>query len=718
MCRHEPSICCLITAMTSPIYTSLSALFAPLSVLKGVGPKMLPLLAKLLRPSDGKPPRVVDLLFHMPTGVIDRGTLMQVDKTRAGEMATLQVTIGAHRFPKGRHNRAPYRVVCFDDSGEITLVYFAADVARLKSQFPIGEQRLVSGTVEEFADAKQIVHPDYVLPLAQASRLPVVEPVYGLTEGLYLKNLHRLFEAALPRLEDTSEWSHPALLVKKDWPGFAKALHKTHRPKTVEDAQPQGPAWSRLAYDEFLAGQLALQLHSGRQVRQNGIAISGSGDKVKAILAALPFKLTNAQARVIGEIEADMRSKKAMLRLLQGDVGSGKTIVALLAMAQAAEAGLQSVLMAPTEILARQHLATLAPLAEKAGMRLALLTGREKGEARAKLLAALSSGEINGLIGTHAVFQDGVVFHNLALAIVDEQHRFGVNQRLALSNKGNAVNLLVMTATPIPRTLVLTYFGDMDVSKLDEKPAGRPRIDTRAMPLSRLSELVEALRAKLDSGDRVYWICPLISESEKSDMTAVEQRHEMLHALFGDTVALLHGRMKAADKDSAMAAFASGAAQILVATTVVEVGVNVPEATIIVIEQAERFGLAQLHQLRGRVGRSDLPSTCLLLYGDSASLVAKERLKVMRETEDGFVIAEADLRLRGQGDVLGTKQSGLPPTRMVDWAVHAPLAQIARDDAKAILAQDPDLLTPRGLALRTLLRIFDKTDMVELLKAG
>ncbi len=718
MCRHEQSICCVIAAMTSPMSTSLSALFAPLSVLKGVGPKMLPLLAKLLRPSDGKPPRVVDLLFHMPTSVIDRGTLTEVDKTRAGEMATLKVTIGAHRFPKGRHNRAPYRVVCFDDSGEITLVFFAADVARLKSQFPIGEQRLVSGMVEEFADAKQIVHPDYIVLLSQAARLPVVEPVYGLTEGLYLKNMHRLFEAALPRLEDGAEWTNAPLQHAKNWPGFAKALHTIHRPRKVEDAQPHGPAWSRLAYDEFLAGQLALQLHSGRQVRQNGVAIAGNGEKARAILGALPFKLTNAQTRVIAEIETDMRSTRAMLRLLQGDVGSGKTIVALLGMAQAAEAGLQSVLMAPTEILARQHLATLAPLAEKADMRLALLTGREKGETRAALLAALASGEIDGLIGTHAVFQEGVEFKNLALAIVDEQHRFGVNQRLALSNKGDAVNLLVMTATPIPRTLVLTYFGDMDVSKLDEKPAGRPRIDTRAMPLSRLDELVDALKAKLQSGDRVYWICPLISESEKSDMAAVEQRYEMLEALFGSKVALLHGRMKAADKDKAMAAFASGAAQILVATTVVEVGVNVPEATIIVIEQAERFGLAQLHQLRGRVGRSDLPSTCLLLYGDSASLVAKERLKVMRETENGFVIAEADLRLRGQGDVLGTKQSGLPPTRMVDWTVHAPLAQTARDDAKTILAQDPELTSPRGLALRILLRIFDKTDMVELLKAG
>lgn len=704
--------------MTSLSSQTLSALFAPLSVLKGVGPKMLALLGRLLR-TDGKPPRVVDLLFHLPTQAIDRGQRIAVAEARAGQMVTVEVIVGAHKFPKGRNNRAPFRVLCFDDSSEITLVYFAADARRLAAQFPIGEKRLVSGQMEEFNGQKQIVHPDYVLPLEQAGRLPVVEPVYGLTEGLYLKNLHKLLYEALPKLASLPEWGNPQLITKNSWPAFVDALATIHRPNVVQDVQPEGAAWSRLAYDEFLASQLALQLHSGKQARHQGRKIEGKGEKLAALLANLPYRLTSAQNRTLKEIHQDMASDKSMLRLLQGDVGSGKTIIAMLAMARAAEAGFQSVLMAPTEILARQHYASLSPLAEKAGMRLALLTGREKGGARENILDDLLKGRIDALIGTHALFQEGVEFCDLALAIVDEQHRFGVSQRLALSNKGKAIDLLVMTATPIPRTLVLTYFGDMDVSKLDKKPAGRPKIDTRAMPLERISELIEALKGQLAKGTRAYWVCPLISESDKSDQAAAEARFAGLQKIFGEKVALLHGRMKAADKDKAMASFASGAAQILVATTVIEVGVDVPEATVIVIEQAERFGLAQLHQLRGRVGRSNKPSTCILLYDSNhTSQIARERLKVMRETEDGFVIAEADLKLRGHGDVLGTRQSGLPPTRLIDWGMHSALAQIARDDVKAILISDPHLTSPRGEALRVLLRVFDKTDSVELLKAG
>ncbi|MES2905702.1 MAG: ATP-dependent DNA helicase RecG [Pseudomonadota bacterium] len=704
--------------MTSLPNTTLSVLFAPVSILKGVGPKMVPLLSRLLGSGISTPPRVLDLLFHMPVNLIDRGALKPVAETMSGQTATVEITVAKHRFPGGKV-RAPYRILGHDDSAEIAMVYFAGNARQLAALFPIGEKRIVSGRIEEFNGQKQIVHPDYVVPVEKAAQLPVLEPVYPLTVGLYLKNLHKFIDEAVPKISALPEWIDPQLMIKKAWPPFHTALAQVHQPQKPDDALPEGMARTRLAYDELLAGQLALALLRQNEIRQRGQILQGDGKKVAAILAAIPYQLTQAQERVIDEIHTDMCSEMAMLRLLQGDVGSGKTIVAMLAMARAAEAGKQSVLMAPTEILARQHYASLQPIAEKADMTMALLTGREKGKVREEILEKLLAGEIDALIGTHALFQEGVNFSDLALAIVDEQHRFGVNQRLALSAKGAAVDMLVMTATPIPRTLVLTYYGDMDVSKLDEKPVGRKPIETRAVSMERMSEVIGGLQRLVKQGGRAYWICPLIEESENSDLAAVESRFEDLQKIFGQHIALLHGRMKSADKDAAMQRFASGEAQILVATTVIEVGVNVPEATAIVIEQAERFGLAQLHQLRGRVGRSDKASSCILLYAaQSSSAVARERLKVMRETEDGFIIAEADLKLRGHGDVLGTKQSGLPPTKMVEWSVHAPLAQIARDDARAFLEKDSHLLSPRGQALQTLLRLFDKMDSVALLKAG
>jgi ATP-dependent DNA helicase RecG len=704
--------------MTSSNPYTLSALFAPVSSLRGVGPKLLPLLARLLN-MPGKVPRVIDLLFHLPVGVIDRGSLTTIEQAEIGKIATVEIMVAAHKFPKTSNKRAPMRILGYDDSSELALVYFSAHADQLRKQFPIGEKRIVSGRMDEFNGQKQIAHPDYVVAVEQSEKLPLFEPVYGLTEGLYLKNLHKFVEAALPQLNPLPEWADAHLLKEKSWPGFIEALKSIHLPQNLDHVSPVSAAWTRLAYDELLASQLALSLLRRNEVRQKGRVVQGDGKKVEHILSALPYRLTGAQQRSLKEIHADMRSNLAMLRLLQGDVGSGKTIVALLAMAAAAEAGLQAAMMAPTEILARQHYATLAPLASSAGMNLALLTGREKGKTREIILADLASGKIDALIGTHALFQEEVIFKDLALAIVDEQHRFGVNQRLALNKKGEAVDLLVMTATPIPRTLVLAYYGDMDVSKLDEKPPGRIKIDTRAIPMSRHDDVITALRRLLDQGARTYWICPLIAESEKADFAAVEHRFADLKKHFGAKVGLLHGQMKNADKDAAMRDFASGKTQVLVATTVVEVGVDVPEATVIVIEQAERFGLAQLHQLRGRVGRGIEASTCLLLYdADKTTEISRERLKVMRDTEDGFVIAEADLKLRGQGDILGTRQSGLPPTKIVDWSVHARLAQTARDDARAVLERDPGLTSERGRALRTLLRLFDKAEPEALLKAG
>jgi ATP-dependent DNA helicase RecG len=449
-----------------------------------------------------------------------------------------------------------------------------------------------------------------------------------------------------------------------------------------------------------------------------GRANAISREKADAIEAALPFALTSAQQAALAEIRADLAAPAKMLRLLQGDVGSGKTLVALLAMADVVEAGKQAVLMAPTEILARQHFAGLAPRAAKAGLHMAILTGRDTPAERRRTLEGLRSGTIDLAIGTHALIQEGVAFRDLGLAVVDEQHRFGVHQRLALSAKGEAVDILVMTATPIPRTLVLSYFGDMDVSALREKPPGRQKIDTRALPIERLDEVVAGLGRAIEAGKRAYWVCPLVAENEDLDVAAATERAELLRQFFGARVGLIHGKMKGPEKDAAMAAFAAGTTQVLVATTVIEVGVDVPEATIIVIEHAERFGLAQIHQLRGRVGRGSAASVCLLLYKAPLGEVAQARIEILRESEDGFLLAEEDLRLRGEGEVLGTRQSGAPGFKLADLAVHGALLPLARDAAQRLVEADPDLAGEAGRAVRVLLHLFEREEAIRLIEAG
>jgi ATP-dependent DNA helicase RecG len=564
----------------------------------------------------------------------------------------------------------------------------------------------------------QMVHPERVVAEADFAKLPLVEPTYPLTEGLSLIQVRRAADAALACLPDLPEWQDASWVSRERFPTFAEALRTLHRPKQPADVMPGGPAWSRLAYDEFLAGQLALALLRAHLRRPSGRATHVTGLIRKRLGAALPYSLTASQTRAIAEIVADLARPERMLRLLQGDVGSGKTVVALFAAAAAIEGGRQAALMAPTELLARQHLSTIAPLAEAAGIELAILTGRERGRDRQDVLEKVALGEVHMLLGTHALFQEEVAFRDLALAIVDEQHRFGVHQRLALAKKGEAVDVLVMTATPIPRTLVLTYFGDMDVSELREKPAGRRPIDTRTVPLQRLDEVVAGVGRALAEGRRVYWVCPLVEESESTDLADAQARFAALAARFGTAVDLVHGRMKGADKDSAMRRFAAGETRLLVATTVIEVGVDVPEATVMVVEHAERFGLAQLHQLRGRIGRGTAPSSCLLLYKSPLGETAKARLNVMRETEDGFRIAEQDLELRGEGDVLGTRQSGLPGFRLARIEAHGKLIGPARDDASLVLARDPELASERGQALRHLLYLFERDEAIRLIRAG
>jgi ATP-dependent DNA helicase RecG len=604
-----------------------------------------------------------------------------------------------------------------DETGDVTLVFFNAVRSRIEKLLPVGSKRWISGTIERWDGRLQMVHPDRILDDEAAARMAAFEPVHGLTAGLGPRAVARAASAALERVPQLPEWLDADLLATRHLPGFADALASLHRPERADAAAPQSPARIRLALDELLASQLALLLVRQKMKRAAGRSMAGSGVIAGRIMEALPFSLTAAQSAALEDIRRDLAAPERMLRLLQGDVGSGKTVVALLAMASVVEAGHQAALMAPTEILARQHYEKLHPLAEAAGLRTALITGRDKGVPRRKLMERLAAGEIDIVFGTHALFQEDVAFRDLGLAVVDEQHRFGVHQRLALSRKGEAVDVLVMTATPIPRTLVLTYFGDMDVSVLREKPAGRQPIDTRTIPLERLDEVVEAVGRAISGGARVYWVCPLVEESEELDVAAAQERYATLVQRFGAAVGLVHGQMKGRDKDEAMAAFARGDTQLLVATTVIEVGVDVPEATIMVIEHAERFGLAQLHQLRGRVGRGSQRSTCLLLY-KQAGETARARLETMRRTEDGFEIAEEDLKLRGEGDVLGTRQSGMPGFRMAIPELHGDLLALARDEAKLALARDPDLVSPRGQALRTLLYLFERDEAVRLIRAG
>jgi ATP-dependent DNA helicase RecG len=695
----------------------LNPLFKSLKSMKGVGPQLGTLFAKFFGAPDGQDAVVLDVLMHMPSGVIDRRAQNGVAYAPVGSIATLKLHIDEHIVPP-RNSRAPLRIKAHDETGEITLSFFGARGGWVEKQLPIGEIRYVSGEIGFFGREKQMTHPDYIVEPEKLSSLPMVEPVYPLTHGLSSRVLRKVIASALDLVPIIPEWTGKDRRTIMSWPGFSEALHHIHAPQRPTEGDIVSPSRMRLAYDEYLAGQLALSLIRETMVKSSGIARQVTEEITQKVEAALPFALTDGQRLAISDIREDLEKPTRMSRLLQGDVGSGKTVVALMAMAMVAEDGGQSALMAPTELLASQHFRTLQPLAEQAGLKVVLMTGKMPAAERRAALAGLADGSITIAVGTHALFQSGVEFENLGLTVVDEQHRFGVHQRLALSEKGHKTDLLVMTATPIPRTLVLTHFGDMDVSVLREKPAGRQPIDTATLPISEYERVVGRLASRLAEGAQAYWVCPLVEESEVLDVVAAEDRFADLKNSFGDRVELVHGRMSAAAKQEAMARFSLGESQILVATTVIEVGVDVPNATIIIIEHAERFGLAQLHQLRGRVGRGSARSACLLLYSEPLSETARQRLKAIRKTDDGFEIAEKDLELRGQGDLLGTRQSGMPGYRIAVPDVHKHLLEMAHDDARAALERNPGLKGPEGEALRALLYIFRKDLAIPLIKAG
>ncbi len=671
-------------------------LFAPIETLKGVGARVAPLLTKAAGPL------VRDVVFTGPTGIIRR-TVAHAATLVENEVQTVAITIESHRRPARK--TLPWVVRGFDDTGFVNLVFFKTWGEHLAEQHPVGARRIVSGKVERdwTGNVLQIVHPDFILPIERGGEIPAIEPVYGATAGLPSRAIRRFVQIALARTPELPEWQDAAWLAREGWPDWREALERWHAPETEFDLGPQAPHRRRLAYDELLAHQIALAERK-RARRAFPTKVATRSTLSQAAEAALPFRLTGAQVRALMEIGGDLASGQRMTRLVQGDVGSGKTVVAMLAMIDVAAAGGQSVLMAPTEILARQHFATIAPPLAAAGVSAVLLTGRHKGAARIERLEALASGAAQIAVGTHALFQDDVAYRDLAFTVIDEQHRFGVSERGRLRAKGEAAHLLAMSATPIPRTLELTQFGDLDVSRLDEKPPGRTPVSTRATPANRLPDLVGRLRDAVAKGTQAFWICPLVAESDQLDVTAAETRHRALSEVFGDKVGLVHGRLAPGEKDAVMARFAEGTLAVLVATTVVEVGVDVPKATIMVIEHAERFGLAQLHQLRGRVGRGAEASSCVLLYDPPLSEIAQKRLDILRRSDDGFAIAELDLELRGGGDPLGLAQSGFPAYRIADPIGHSDLIRVAADDARLLLAT-PN--SPRSAAVEVLRALFD-----------
>ena len=688
----------------------LNGLFSNIDTLNGIGPKWSKLLKNLCGPT------VLSVAFHLPDHVLHRPYLTDLKSVREKMLLTTKVTVSQHKKPFSR--RHPYRIICEASGTYLEVVFFNYRKDYIIDQLPVGETRLISGQVERFGERLQMTHPDYIVREEEAWKIPIYEPIYPLTQGVSNKLMNRATKEALQLIPNLPEWLEETRIRQEGWPSFKEALFQAHHPQTEADFSSASKARQRLAYDELLANQLALVLARTRMKKQTGTSIQGSGILRQKLLSCLPFELTNAQKRVVSEIETDMQSPYRMLRLLQGDVGSGKTIVGLIALLNAVEAGFQGALMAPTDILVRQHFAKISQLCIPLGINVVLLTGREKGKKREEILSQIANGQAQIVIGTHALFTDDVIFNKLGLVIIDEQHRFGVEQRLALTQKGKAVDVLVMTATPIPRTLALTYYGDMDLSQIDEKPPTRKPVDTRVLSVKKMEAVIQKLHVALAEGKQVYWVCPLVEETEKSDLANATARFETLSAVFPGQVGLIHGKMPGSDKDTIMNAFVRKETSVLVATTVIEVGVDVPNACIMIIEQAERFGLSQLHQLRGRIGRGTLQSTCLLLYDYPLSDTARKRLDVMRSTEDGFIIAEEDLKLRGAGEVLGTRQSGLETFQLTSIELQGELLPIVRREAVQIIQTDPTLSSPRGEKLKTLLYLFNKDKEIQTIKAG
>ncbi|MBA5724001.1 ATP-dependent DNA helicase RecG [Candidatus Liberibacter sp.] len=695
----------------------LNPLFAPLSTLRGVGPKSILHLSRIINSGDFREAQFIDLLFYYPSSLIDRRYRPKISEIYDETIVTITGTVIQHS-PLTFGKQHPYKILLSDGTGEIALFFFHRKTEWLKKMLPKGRVITVTGQIKKFNKSLSIIHPNYIPHNPHDEKFPIIEPVYSLPSKLSSDFFKKIMIEALSRLPPLTEWLERNFLQKESFPSVAEAFQKVHHPSDEKDLDWQSPARKRLAYDEFLAGQTALLLIREKLKKEIGIPVRVNGKISQKILQNLPFSLTESQKSAINDILKDMSQTKRMLRILQGDVGSGKTLVALMAMAAAIESGGQAVIMAPISILALQHHACIKKYTQGSGIKIDILTGNMPQTERKMALKRIASGEAQLIIGTHTLFQDAIQYHRLILVVVDEQHRFGVQQRLKLTNKGTSPHVLLMTATPIPRTLVLAAFGDMDTSKIPEKPIGRKPITTVVVPISRINKIIERLKYVVSQGKKAYWICPQIEEKEESMLSSVIERFKSLQKYFAPNIGLIHGRMSDAEKESIMNSFKSGTIKLLVATTVIEVGIDVPDSSIIIIENAERFGLAQLHQLRGRVGRSEEESSCVLLYHLPLGKTGHARLSILRKTEDGFRIAEEDLKQRGEGEILGIKQSGMPKFLVAKPELHGDLLEMARKDARNLLQKDPQLTSTRGVAIRTLLYLYRYNEVLQFLAPG
>lgn len=652
----------------------LSSLYLPVTKLKGVGPKKGEAFARIGIFN------LKDLVFHIPYNFLVRKLEPDLSEVSTGDLIIKSVKVTGFDI-SSRFSKSPSKIICrTKDDKQVNILFFNTKGNYLEKSYAVGQELIVTGQVNVNAFKYEIIHPDALVAANEAFKISEKEPIYSSTYGLVSKYIWLSIKGALNLLPDLPEWLPQQIINKYKLPSVNRALVALHNPKNQEDFLHSNLNRVRLAVDEIYAHQLSLFSMRNKLKREIKPPLIFSGDLFKRMLSLLTFSLTEDQQKVIAEIASDLRSASKMMRLIQGDVGAGKTLVALSAMLFVLEANKQSALMVPTELLAHQHFKNIEKLCAQLGVKVGLLIGKQSAKQRAEILGGIEKGEYGIVIGTHALFQVKVKFKDLGLVIVDEQHRFGVNQRKMLLEKGNNADFLMMTATPIPRTLEMLTYGDLDVSVIRNKPANRKEIITSVSPVKALNEVILSLSKIIEKDEQAYWVCPMIEETEDADVAFVNERYESLNDIYKNQVGLIHGKMKQVERDEVMLKFANKELKILVATTVIEVGIDVPSATVIVIENSERFGLSQLHQLRGRVGRSSLQSYCILLYSFKISAVGKERLKVMKESNDGFYLSEKDLELRGCGDVTGTKQSGLPDFKFFNLEFQSDLVQDVRHE--------------------------------------
>jgi len=689
----------------------LDLLLSPINKLKGVGPKLQNIINKLGIHLN------VHFLWHFPYKIIEKKYYENIHDAPINQLVTLKIEIIKHYPSKFR--RQPYRVSCLANETPLDIVYFNARHPVVRSILPVKSIRMISGKLEFFKNKFQITHPSSIENISDIQLLREKEPVYSLTAGLNMKSFIKISNQVLHLLPNLKEWIDERLLKKYNFVSWKEAVKQLHNPNIEDTYSEKNFFRRRLAFDELFAHQLAIFIIRTIDNKKTSIPFTNNNKLKNNLINNLEFKLTNSQLIVINEIQKDLESNHQMIRLLQGDVGSGKTIVALISMLTVIESGFQTTLMAPTSILAYQHYENISKLIQDLPIKIDILTGKDKGKTRIEKLNKINNGDTQIVIGTHALIQDGVNFKKLGLSVIDEQHRFGVYQRMAFNYKGFRPSILVMSATPIPRTLTLAAYGDMDESRLIDKPIGRKPIVTTSLILKKEKNLIERIKKKINnSNDKFFWVCPLIEESQELDLKAATDRYNVLNKIFKKKVMLIHGQLSEKEKESTMEKFKNEDFRILVATTVIEVGIDIKSATTIIIEHAERFGLAQLHQLRGRVGRNNEESFCVLLHKENLNDTAKKRIHIMTETNDGFLISEEDLKIRGPGEILGKRQSGLPSFNVADLSYDGDLLEEARLYANNIITNDPKLEKDGNKNLKDLLYIQERDTAIRTLSAG